>query len=84
MQLFWYKGLLQKDADLLMRSEAGASGTFKKLRTLWMQLRKCCNHPFLFPSTDDTYNLDTLVEASGKMQACREAGVCLLSSSSTP
>ena len=32
-----------------------------------MQLRKCANHPFLFPDAD-TSDPEALVQASGKMQ----------------
>ena len=38
---------------------------------LVVQLRKCCNHPFLFPGVEadpDTTSVQKLVEASGKMK----------------
>ena len=41
-----------------------------------MELRKCCNHPFLFPnvepSADEAY-IEQLVKGSGKFQAVRRA-----------
>jgi len=44
---------------------------WKRLQSLMMQLRKCCNHPYLFqgaePDFDGTTSED-LVEASGKLQ----------------
>ena len=41
---------------------------WKKLMNLLMQLRKCCNHPYLLPhSTPDPYYLgDHVIKASGK------------------
>lgn len=71
MQKKWYKSLLEKDIDAVN----GASGTGKKegktrLLNIVMQLRKCCNHPYLFdgaepgpPYTTDehlVYNSDKL------------------------
>ena len=46
------------------------AGEFKKLQSLLMQLRKCCNHPYLFAGTDvpeDGVPVEELVEASGKL-----------------
>jgi SWI/SNF-related matrix-associated actin-dependent regulator of chromatin subfamily A member 5 len=42
---------------------------WKKLRALFMQLRKVCNHPFLFPEADlnPNYTDESIVEVSGKM-----------------
>jgi SWI/SNF-related matrix-associated actin-dependent regulator of chromatin subfamily A member 5 len=55
-------------------SEQGAggqnTGDARKLQSLLMQLRKCCNHPYLFAGTDvpeEGVPLDELVEASGKL-----------------
>ena len=48
----------------------GGGGGEKKLQSLLMQLRKCCNHPFLFAGTDvpeDGVPIEELVEASGKL-----------------
>ena len=39
----WYAGLLQKDIEALQ----GAADRSKLLNVV-MQLRKCCNHPYLF------------------------------------
>ena len=33
-----------------------------------MQLRKCCNHPYLFVAEFDTLNADVVVRASGKFE----------------
>lgn len=81
MQTFWYKRLLLKDSTLLAHLEgltseaAAASGStsadWKKLSSLLMQLRKCCNHPYLFPDVEPPPGsdaLEELVAASGKLQ----------------
>ena len=62
MQRFWYKRLLVKESDLLDGSGAAASGggsaftkgteSLKRMRSLLMQLRKCCNHPYLFDGAE--------------------------------
>ena len=65
MQRFWYKRLLLKESDLLVGSAgssssgAAAPGAFaagteslKRMRSLLMQLRKCCNHPYLFDGAE--------------------------------
>jgi len=77
MQLFWYKRLLLRESSLLKQLEtdnieAASTGTdWKKLASLLMQLRKCCNHPFLFPgvepSADEAYS-EQLIDGSGKFQ----------------
>jgi SWI/SNF-related matrix-associated actin-dependent regulator of chromatin subfamily A member 5 len=48
---------------------APQSTDWKRLQSLMMQLRKCCNHPYLFPGADpNPGELDEgLVQASGKM-----------------
>ena len=56
MQRAWYTKVLTKDLDIL-----NAAGKVEKLRLLniLMQLRKCCNHPYLFdgiePPGSETY-----------------------------
>lgn len=45
-------------------------GDWRKLQSLLMQLRKCCNHPYLFSGTEvpeDGVPLEELIEASGKL-----------------
>jgi SWI/SNF-related matrix-associated actin-dependent regulator of chromatin subfamily A member 5 len=68
MQQTWYTKILQKDAH-----ELNALGGPDRVRLLniLMQLRKCCNHPYLFdgaesgpPYTDGPH----IWENSGKMQ----------------
>mmetsp|Transcript_16108 Transcript_16108/g.20042 ORF Transcript_16108/g.20042 Transcript_16108/m.20042 type:complete len:593 (-) Transcript_16108:145-1923(-) len=76
-QLYWYKALLLKDLHVLARlaeandTKAPCPAMCKKqLRSLVMQLRKCCNHPFLFPGGEsdiDTTTLLDLIANSGKL-----------------
>ncbi len=100
MQQFWYKRLLLRNKELLLRAEGsiggggGAAagvgdvtaytgtesdtgGDWKKLMSLMMQLRKCCNHPFLFPGAEDSIRSgqtwgtacdESIVAASGKLE----------------
>eukprot|EP00752_Nemacystus_decipiens_P001789 g1728.t2 len=61
-----YKGVLMRDIDTVNGANAGRTA----ILNIVMQLRKCCNHPYLFPNTEDR-NLDPmgehLVENCGKM-----------------
>ncbi|KAK1291858.1 putative chromatin-remodeling complex ATPase chain [Acorus calamus] len=43
MQKQYYRALLQKDLEVV-----NAGGERKRLLNIAMQLRKCCNHPYLF------------------------------------
>ena len=45
MQKWWYKNVIMKDATTL--NQLGGTGRVKLLNIL-MQLRKTCNHPYLF------------------------------------
>ncbi|KAG9143041.1 hypothetical protein Leryth_006297 [Lithospermum erythrorhizon] len=44
------------------------TGRSKSLQNLSMQLRKCCNHPYLFLSDYNMWNEDEIVRASGKFE----------------
>ncbi|MEW5298327.1 MAG: hypothetical protein WDW36_001466 [Sanguina aurantia] len=83
MQTFWYRRLLMRDSRVLMDMETDvqAKGTvkfdadssaWKKMLNLLMQLRKVCNHPFMFPDAEPDFDGEStnedIVEASGKMQ----------------
>ncbi|KAJ3067223.1 hypothetical protein HDU98_009590 [Podochytrium sp. JEL0797] len=71
MQRKWYQKLLEKDIDAVNGSVGGRKDAGKtRLQNIVMQLRKCCNHPYLFdgaepgpPFTTDEH----LVENAGKM-----------------
>ena len=83
MQTFWYRSLLLRESAALIdqpgsSSAAAASSSsaqptqesYKKLMNLLLQLRKCCNHPFMFPDAEvgeEAASMDQLISASGKM-----------------
>lgn len=69
MQIKWYRNLLQKDIEAV-NGQVGKREGKTRLLNIVMQLRKCCNHPYLFdgaepgpPFTNDEH----LVYNSGKM-----------------
>ena len=64
---YWYKKILNKDATAL--NSLGGAGRVRLLNIL-MQLRKCCNHPYLFNGAEigpPYTNGPHLWENSGKM-----------------
>ncbi|KAI9337226.1 SNF2 family N-terminal domain-containing protein [Obelidium mucronatum] len=71
MQRKWYQKILEKDIDAVNGSLGGRKDAGKtRLQNIVMQLRKCCNHPYLFdgaepgpPFTTDEH----LVDNAGKM-----------------
>ncbi len=69
-----YKGVLMRDIDTVNGANAGRTA----ILNIVMQLRKCCNHPYLFPNTEDR-NLDPmgehLVENCGKVGLMRGEGI---------
>lgn len=83
MQTFWYRRLLMRDSSLVSSLEADAAGKglrvdgqlWRRARQLLMQLRKVCNHPYLFPDAEPVEPTDggdystgeDVVEASGKV-----------------
>lgn len=67
MQRQWYTKLLMKDIDIV--NGAGKTDRMRLLNIL-MQLRKCCNHPYLFDGAEPgpPYTTDQhLVDNCGKM-----------------
>ncbi|KAL2635064.1 hypothetical protein R1flu_006543 [Riccia fluitans] len=65
MQKHYYRALLQKDIDAV-----NTGGERKRLLNIAMQLRKCCNHPYLFQGAEPgpPYTTgDHLIETAGKM-----------------
>ncbi|WOH12962.1 hypothetical protein DCAR_0832471 [Daucus carota subsp. sativus] len=65
MQKQYYKALLQKDLEVV-----NAGGERKRLLNIAMQLRKCCNHPYLFQGAEPgpPYTTgDHLITSAGKM-----------------
>ncbi|KAI9328766.1 SNF2 family N-terminal domain-containing protein [Zopfochytrium polystomum] len=71
MQRKWYQKLLEKDIDAVNGSLGGRKDAGKtRLQNIVMQLRKCCNHPYLFDGAEPgpPYTTDEhIVENSGKM-----------------
>ncbi|KAL8515572.1 hypothetical protein ACS0TY_014310 [Phlomoides rotata] len=65
LQKQYYKALLQKDLEVV-----NAGGERKRLLNIAMQLRKCCNHPYLFQGAEPGPPYTTgvhLIENAGKM-----------------
>ena len=66
LQKKFYAALLQKDIDAIQGTGADRS----RLLNVVMQLRKCCNHPYLFQGAEPGPPFETgehLVDASGKL-----------------
>lgn len=51
MQKKWYKQILEKDLDAVNASN-GQKESKTRLLNIVMQLRKCCNHPYLFDGAE--------------------------------
>jgi len=69
MQVNWYKKILEKDIDAV-NGAAGNKESKTRLLNIVMQLRKCCNHPYLFEGAEPgpPYTTDEhLVNNAAKM-----------------
>ncbi|KAI9632312.1 SNF2 family N-terminal domain-containing protein [Dioszegia hungarica] len=69
MQRKWYKMLLEKDIDAV-NGVGGKKEGKTRLLNIVMQLRKCCNHPYLFDGAEPgpPYTTDEhLIDNAGKM-----------------
>jgi SWI/SNF-related matrix-associated actin-dependent regulator of chromatin subfamily A member 5 len=51
MQVKWYKKILEKDIDAV-NNAAGKRESKTRLLNIVMQLKKCCNHPYLFDGAE--------------------------------
>jgi len=51
MQVNWYKRILEKDIDAV-NGAGGKKESKTRLLNIVMQLRKCCNHPYLFDGAE--------------------------------
>ena len=51
MQKKWYKQILEKDIDAVNGSNVNKESKTRLLNIV-MQLRKCCNHPYLFDGAE--------------------------------
>lgn len=71
LQKKYYRAIFERNRSFL---NMGASGTVANLVNVEMELRKCCNHPFLIrgveekecSNSDELYRSKILVQASGK------------------
>ncbi|PKS07502.1 hypothetical protein jhhlp_006106 [Lomentospora prolificans] len=69
MQVKWYQKILEKDIDAV-NGAGGKRESKTRLLNIVMQLRKCCNHPYLFEGAEPgpPYTTDEhLIQNSGKM-----------------
>ncbi|KAF7837257.1 putative ATP-dependent DNA helicase CHR12 isoform X1 [Senna tora] len=64
----WQKVYYHQVTDLGRVGLDNGSGKSKSLQNLTMQLRKCCNHPYLFVGEHNMWNKDEIVRASGKFE----------------
>ncbi|GAU24878.1 hypothetical protein TSUD_116020 [Trifolium subterraneum] len=65
----WQKVYYQQVTDVGRVGLDNGSGKSKSLQNLTMQLRKCCNHPYLFVGNYDIYNRkEEIFRASGKFE----------------
>jgi SWI/SNF-related matrix-associated actin-dependent regulator of chromatin subfamily A member 5 len=69
MQVKWYQKILEKDIDAV-NGAGGKRESKTRLLNIVMQLRKCCNHPYLFEGAEPgpPYTTDEhIVYNAGKM-----------------
>lgn len=69
MQVKWYQKILEKDIDAV-NGAGGKRESKTRLLNIVMQLRKCCNHPYLFEGAEPgpPYTTDEhLITNAGKM-----------------
>lgn len=69
MQIKWYQKILEKDIDAVNGAN-GKRESKTRLLNIVMQLRKCCNHPYLFEGAEPgpPYTTDEhLIYNAGKM-----------------
>ncbi|KAF2767394.1 SWI/SNF chromatin remodeling complex component [Teratosphaeria nubilosa] len=69
MQVNWYRKIIEKDIDAV-NGAGGKKESKTRLLNIVMQLRKCCNHPYLFEGAEPgpPYTTDEhLVDNAAKM-----------------
>ncbi|KAI4364388.1 hypothetical protein MLD38_020485 [Melastoma candidum] len=64
----WQKVYYQQVTDVGRVGLDTGSGKSKSLQNLTMQLRKCCNHPYLFVAEYNMWRKDEIIRASGKFE----------------
>ncbi|KAF9940295.1 hypothetical protein BGZ75_000577 [Mortierella antarctica] len=70
MQRKWYQRILEKDIDAVNGAGGNKREGKTRLLNIVMQLRKCCNHPYLFDGAEPgpPYTTDQhIVDNAGKM-----------------
>lgn len=70
MQRRWYQKLLEKDITAVNGALGNKKEGKTRLHNIVMQLRKCCNHPYLFDGAEEgpPYTTDQhIVDNAGKM-----------------
>lgn len=69
MQRQWYAKVLSREVEVLNSSSKGKAGKMRLLNIV-MQLRKCCNHPYLFQGAEPGppyVEGEHMIENAGKM-----------------
>ncbi|KAL3505887.1 hypothetical protein ACH5RR_031269 [Cinchona calisaya] len=64
----WQKVYYQQVTDVGRVGLANGTGKSKSLQNLSMQLRKCCNHPYLFVGEYNMWHKEEIFRASGKFE----------------
>ncbi|XP_076936316.1 putative ATP-dependent DNA helicase CHR12 isoform X1 [Bidens hawaiensis] len=64
----WQKVYYQQVTDVGRVGMDTGTGKSKSLQNLSMQLRKCCNHPYLFTGEYNIWRKEEIVRASGKFE----------------
>ncbi|KAF3775292.1 putative ATP-dependent DNA helicase [Nymphaea thermarum] len=64
----WQKVYYQQITDIGRVGLDSSTGKSKSLLNLSMQLRKCCNHPYLFVGDYNMHQKEEIVRASGKFE----------------
>ncbi|XP_042491047.1 probable ATP-dependent DNA helicase CHR12 isoform X1 [Macadamia integrifolia] len=64
----WQRAYYQQVTDLGRVGLDTGYGKSKSLQNLSMQLRKCCNHPYLFVGEYNIWRKEEIVRASGKFE----------------
>lgn len=70
MQRKWYQKILEKDIEAVNGALTNNREGKTRLLNIVMQLRKCCNHPYLFDGAEPgpPYTTDEhIIENAGKM-----------------
>ncbi|XP_058077693.1 probable ATP-dependent DNA helicase CHR12 isoform X2 [Magnolia sinica] len=64
----WQKVYYQQVTDLGRVGLDSGTGKSKSLQNLSMQLRKCCNHPYLFVGEYNIWRKEEIIRSSGKFE----------------